>query len=408
MALTDLECKNLKCPEGQAVKKLADGNRLSLWAYPNKRKVWRLEYTYAGKPKTLTIGEYPAVKAAEARREADRARQLIKEGQDPTQKRRLDRLELEHRQATTFEAVADEWMIKKAQEGKWTDESVRIYRSGFKNHLLPHLGPRPIADITPRELLLVVKKIETAGNSYFAGKLLTVTKQLFRYAIQTARREDNPADQLTGALKSHKTKHMSAIPLERLPDFLRALADPATKISLITRYALELQLLTIARPGEIRAAEWSEFDTENARWSIPAEKMKMRVRHQVPLTPQAITILEKLRPITGHGRYLFPKVGDPTSYMCENTLNSAIKKRMAFPGTSHGQRAVASTVLNESGLFREDVIEAALAHSEKNQSRRPYNRAQYWKERVEMAAWWANHLDELRTGAKVLPFGKAA
>ena len=408
MGVTDLECKNLKCPPEQRVKKLVDGNRLALWASPNGKKVWRLTYTYAGKEKTLTIGDYPAIKVGEARREADKARQLIQQGQDPTQKRKLDRIEQQVRQATTFEGVFEEWVEKKLAGKDWTPESARIYRSGFKNHLLSLLGPRPIADITARELLLVVKRIEDAGNVYFANKLLTVTKQLFRYAIQTARRDDNPADQLIGALKSHKTKNMEAIPLTKLPDFLRALDDPATKVSLITRYALELQLLTIARPGEIRAAEWAEIDLEKAEWTIPAERMKMRRMHRVPLAPQSIAILSKLKLITGHGKHLFPKLGDPTSYMCENTLNNAIQKRMGFNGTSHGQRAVASTILNESGLFRQDVIEAALAHVEKNDSRRPYNRAEYWPERVEMAKWWANHLDQLRAGAKILTFEKAA
>lgn len=419
--LTDISCKKARCPAGQTVLKLADGKGLYLWVFPEGRKVWRLRYAYAGREKTLTLGEYPEpVSLAEAREAAADARKTIKAGTDPVQQRRVDKLTAEAAAAATFEAVAREWIAQKIADGEawaaavkangaaagkqhgWTAGTADAALGGFRNHLFPHLGPRPIAEVEARELLAALRIVERSGAVYWANKLRSLLASLFRYAIVTGRCDRNPAADLVGALRKHAEVHQKAIAPDELAAFLRTLHDPLARLHPYTRLALQLLTMTMTRPGEVRAAEWSEFDLEACAWEIPAERMKMRVPHRVPLARQAVEVLRQLQPLSGGGRYLFPKVGDPTACMSDNTMAMAIKARMGFDATAHGMRAVASTILNEAG-WRPEVIEAALSHQDRNDSRRPYNRADYWKERTKMTQWYADHLDAIRTGAKVIP-----
>lgn len=408
---TDTQCRAASCPAGVSVTKHSAGNGLALWAFPDGRKSWRLRYHFGGREKLLTFGDYPAVTLSDARKLADTARDQVKKaGIDPTQKRKIDKMEAETRQGTTFEAVFEEWVAKKVADGKWTASTCRVVRSGFRLHIIPHLGPRPVSAISTQDLMLVFKKAEATGQTYQSNKLLSHTRSLFNYAIRTGRCAISPAAPMAPneTIRGHQVEHMEAIPIDRLPSFLRDLRDPATPLAPLTRYALELQLLTMTRPGETRQAEWSDIDLDSKTWRIRAESMKMKQPHDVPLSDQAIELLERIGRLSGGNRYLFPKNGKPTECMTNNTAARAIRHGMKYAGTAHGLRALGSTILNESGLFRPDVIEAALAHREKDSSRRPYNRAIYWKERVEMLQWWANHLDGLRAGAKVLEFKRIA
>jgi integrase len=408
---TDTQCRATSCAPGQSVTKHSAGNGLALWAFPDGRRSWRLRYHFGGREKLLTFGDYPDVSLSEARKLADAARDQVKKaGIDPTQQRKIDKMEAETRQGTTFEAVFEEWATKKATDGNWTEGTCRVVRSGFRLHLLPHLGPRPISAISTQDLMLVFKKVEATGQTYQSNKLLSLTRSLFNYAIRTGRCTTSPAAPMAPneTIRAHRGEHMVAIPMDQLPAFLRDLRDPATPISPLTRYAIELQLLTLTRPGETRQAEWADIDIENKTWRIRAEHMKMKQPHDVPLSSQAIELLEKIGRISGGRRSLFPKNGKPTECMTDNTAARAIRIGMKYAGTAHGLRAIGSTILNESGLFRPDVIETALAHREKDTSRKPYNRALYWKERTSMLQWWADHLDALRAGAKVLEFKRTA
>jgi len=407
---TDLQCRAARCDPSLSVQKYSAGNGLALWTFPDGRKSWRLRYTFGGREKSLTFGDYPDVTLTDAKKRAITARDQVDACIDPAQQRKIDRMDAETRQGTTFEAVFEEWATKKADDGKWTASTCRVVRSGFRLHILPHLGPRPISAISTQDLMLVFKKAEATGQTYQSNKLLSHTRSLFNFAIRTGRCSISPAAPMAPneTIRAHKGEHMEMIPIDRLPSFLRDLRDPATPLAPLTRYALEWQLLTLTRPGETRQAEWSDIDLENKTWRIRAEHMKMKQPHDVPLPTQAIELLEKIGKLSGGNRHLFPKNGKPTECMTNNTAARAIRHGMKYAGTAHGLRAIGSTILNESGLFRPDVIESALAHRIEDPSRRPYNRAVYWEERVVMLQWWANHLDALRAGANVLIFKRTA
>ncbi|OHX12523.1 integrase [Chromobacterium sphagni] len=388
MPLTDTAIRNAKPREDGKPAKLADGGSLFLWVMPNGAKYWRMAYRFDGKQKTLAFGVYPATSLKDAREKREAARKLLAAGTDPNAAKKEQKRERQLTVENSFEIVAREWYDK--QLPRWTDDhAVRILDS-LKADAFPDLGKLPVSQLTAPIILDTIRKIEKRGAVETAQRVLQRISAVIRYAIQTGRAVYNPATDLTGAIRAKKVEHRPALPRGELREFYRRLA--AEPLYIPTRIAMHLLMLTFVRPGELRAARWEEFDEERAEWRIPAERMKMREPHLVPLSRQALELLKELRPLTGKSALLFPAVTDLKKPMSENTLGYAMG-RMGYKGTAtpHGFRALASTVLNEEG-FDPDIIEKQLAHAERNKVRAAYHRAEYLEERRKMMQWYAEFL----------------
>lgn len=401
MALTDTAIRAAK-PKAKPYK-LGDAQGLFLLVQPSGGRLWRLKYRIAGAEKKLGLGTYPETTLAEARDKRDQARKLIAAGIDPSVEKRRERLRARVSADNTFASVAREYIDKRKREG-WAEATAS--KSEFLlARLSPGIGRLPIADIAPTDILPLLRKIEARGNLETARRTLQFASNVFRYAVATARVGSDPTRDLRGALTAPRTKHHAAI-LEpaRVGELLRAINGYDGHIA--TKLALQLAPHVFVRPGELRQAEWKEFDLAAAVWTLPAAKMKMRRAHHVPLSKQSTALLRALQGITGAGRYVFPSIRTSARPMSENTLNAALR-RLGFTGdemTTHGFRAMASTLLNESGKWSPDAIERALAHSDSDEVRGAYHRGTHWKERVTMAGWWSDHLDALRKGADIVPF----
>jgi integrase len=398
--LTDVRCR--KAQPREKPFKLFDSGGLYLLVSPGgKRKPeglkhWRLKYRVAGKEKLLALGVYPLVSIADARTARDEAKRLLAEGRDPATARRDDKRAALISAAATFEAIAREWVEQ--QRNRWTPDHAERVLDSLVTDVFPAIGFRPIAEITAPELLAVLRKIEARGALEVASRVYQRCGAVFRYAVATGRCERSPVGDLRGALKAPKREHRPALLAADLPEYLRALE--AYDGQLQTKLALKLLALTFVRSGELRGAEWSEFDLEQAEWRIPAERMKMRAAHIVPLSRQALAVLAQLKPLTGQRRFLLPNQHKPDACMSENTMLYALY-RMGYHSraTGHGFRATASTILNEKG-WRADAIERQLAHAEKNKVRAAYHRSEYLPERRKMMQAWADYLDRLASGAK--------
>jgi integrase len=384
MALTDAAIRAAKPQEGRTIK-LSDGSGLQLWVKPTGSKLWNLAYRFGGKQLKLSFGFYPAVTLKEAREQRDAAKRLLALGVDPGQQKKAAALAKTNAEANTFSAIADELLDKKRREAKAERTLGKLeWLLGLAR---PALGPRAIAEITAPEVLSVLRTVEARGRHETAKRLRATIGQVFRYGVATGRAEADPTGALKGALTSPTVQHRAAIVEPKaFGALLRAIATYNGTRE--TRAALELLALTFVRPGELRAAEWTEIDLDAAVWSIPGEKMKMKRPHRVPLAPRAVAILRDLKEITGNGKYLFPSIRSPSRCMSENTINAALR-RLGFGKDEmcgHGFRSAASSMLNESGLWNADAIEAQLAHVEGNSVRRAYHRADYWDERIRMMA----------------------
>jgi len=398
MALTDFAIRNAK-PSNKP-QKLADGGNLHLLVTPAGGKLWRFNYRFLGKQKTVSLGPYPEVTLAMARGRMLDSKKLLASGRDPSVQAKLAKIARAMTAANTFNAVADEYLEKYEKEGR--AEATIVKARWLIDFAREGIGLRPISEVKPMEVLSVLRKVERRGRLDTARRLRSTISCVFRYAIATGRAEQDPTYALRGALIAPRTTPRAAITSpEALGGLLRAIeghdGQPTTKA------ALQLLALLFPRPGELRLAEWSEFDLENAIWTIPAQHTKMRRSHRVPLPSQALVILRKLRGMTGYSRLVFHSVRSAREPMSENTLNAALR-RLGYSKhemTSHGFRATASTLLNESGKWNPDAIERQLAHIEANDVRRTYARSEYWNERVEMSQWWANYVDELRDGTKL-------
>jgi integrase len=410
MPLSDVQIRNAQ-PRDKPFK-LADSAGLFLLVQPTGGKLWRLKYRIAGREKKLSLGRYPDVTLSEARKVRDHARQIVAEGRDPSLEKQRRKARSLISSEATFDAVAREYIAHKCKPSKdrWAD-ATRIKNEWLHAQLGPSLGRMPVADIEALDALGALRKIEARGKLESARKAKSFASAVFRYAIATGRLASDPTRDLRDALLSPEVKHHAAIlqPTE-LGALLRAIDGYTGNAS--TLMALRLAPHVFQRPGELRHAEWSEFDLEAAVWTIPAEKMKMRRAHTVPLSKQALAILSEARAISApDDRYVFPSVRTPARPISENTLNAALR-RLGYSketATAHGFRSTASTLLNESAKWSPDAIERALAHGDKDQVRAAYNRGQHWSERVAMAQWWSDYLDTLRDGGKVLPFaGKGA
>lgn len=403
MALTDTRARNAK--PGPKPSKLADGKGLFLLVHPNGSKYWRLKYRLAGKEKLLAIGVYPETTLAHARELAAAARKLIKAHRDPVAERQAERARAAVSTATTFEGVAREWMA--SRNDKWAPSYAEKVEAILATNLFPRIGRQPITSITAPMLLGALRPIEARGALEVAARARRWAGEVFRYAIATGRATDDPAAVLKGALKTGQPKHYPALRRDELGDFLRKLTEYPGRPE--TRLAVQLLMLTFVRPGELRAAQWPEFDLDGAEWRIPAARMKGRIEHVVPLSRQGLAVLRELQALTGHSDYLFPSDRARVPFISENTINKAIDV-LGYKGrvVGHGFRATASTILNESGRFPPDAIERQLAHSERNRIRAAYHRAEYLAERRQMMQHWANLLDACRGGAEVIALAQRA
>lgn len=399
MPLTDIEIRTAKAAEKP--RKLFDGGGLFLRVDTNGSKLWRLAFRYDGKEKSLSFGGYPEISLSDARKHREEAKALLASGIDPSQQKRIDKLTKSISNATTFEVIAEEYIEKLVRDGRSSRTTEKLkWLFSLAN---PFIGKRPISEIKPAEVLAILKKAEARGNLETAKRLRGTIGAVFRYAIASARAESDPTVALKGAISAPIVTHRAAItdPVA-FGGLLRAIeafdGQPATLA------ALRLLPLVFTRPSELRLAEWHEFDLDKAVWTIPPKRTKMRREHQVPLARQALAILKGLHAITEQGVLVFPGIRTAQRPISENTLNAALR-RMGYDKeevTSHGFRATASTLLNESGKFSPDAIERALAHQDPDAVRRAYARGAFWQERVTMAQWWADHLDMLRKGAVIV------
>lgn len=381
--------------------KLTDGAGLYLLVKPNGRKLWRLNYAYLGKQRTLSFGAWPDVGLADARERRDEVRKLIAAGLDPSHEAKLAEARAKLSEENSFKLVAEEWVAKQEREGMSEVTLSKIRWLLAKAY--PRIGSRPVAKITPQEALAVLRSIEATGRYESARRMRSVLGRVFRYAIATTRAEMDPSRDLRGALTVPKAKHLAAITTPKGAGELMRAIEGYTGHA-ITLFGLRLSAHLFVRPGELRQAEWSEFDFDRSVWNIPEQKMKMRRPHRVPLSTQVIALFEQLWELTGTGRYCFPSFRSPLRPMSENTVNAALRA-LGFSQeemTAHGFRAMAATLLNETGKFNPDAIERQLAHMETNAIRRAYTRGEYWDERVRMMQYWSNQLDEMRDGARVL------
>lgn len=393
MALTDTAIRNSK-PKAKPYK-VADTQGLYLLVNPRGSKLWRLKYRMNGVERKLALGSYPEITLAEARAARDAARRQVAHAIDPNSAKRQARIEASIRASNSFSSVAEELIEKKTREGlaEPTLEKMRW----FVKLLGTDFGKRPITEITPQELLHELRKHERRGRLETANLLRSFASRVFRYAVATARAERDPAQLLIGALTTAKVKHFPAITdPATFGALLRAIEDYQGDPAVM--YALKLTPHVFQRPGEIRQLEWKEVNFEKAVWIIPEEKMKMRQPHSVPLSRQALALLSKMRSLSGSGRYAFPSIRTLARPISDNTINAALR-RMGYSKdqmTAHGFRTSASSLLNESGKWNPDAIERALAHMVAGSVRRIYNQSAYWGERIEMAQWWSDYLDQLR------------
>jgi len=396
MKLSDAKLRTLTQPG-----KHFDGGGLYLELTRAGGRYWRLKYRFGGKENRLALGVYPAVSLKEARERAADAHQILAAGLDPSAERKADKARAEHEAVNTLEAVAADWMAHQAP--RWEPQTAQAIAQSLRTYIFPALGRRSLAGITPREVMRAVQAVEATGAGDTAGRVLQRVKAIYRWAVTQDRIESNPMVDLvsTEVLKPRTVTHRLALPERELPAFLAKLDGYDGEAA--TAHALRLLMLTAVRPGELRGARWAEFDLRGALWVIPAERMKMRAEHRVPLSRQALAVLRAMQPLTGDRELVFPSPSYPGKPLSENTFNSAMA-RMGYKGiaTAHGFRALLSTAANEAG-WDGDVIERQLAHIERNKVRAAYHRSTYTKERARLMQWWADWLDAHRHGAKVIP-----
>jgi integrase len=395
MALTDTAIRNAKPKEKPY--KVADSQGLYLLVNPRGSKLWRVKYRINGAERKLALGAYPEITLAEARTARDAARRQLAHAVDPNVAKRQARIEASMRAGNSFASVAEELIAKREKEGV-SPRTLEKYTWLLKL-LGPDFGRRPVAEITPAELLHELKHHERRGRLETAKRMRSFASRVFRYAAATTRAERDPAQLLLGALIQPRVKHFAAITEPTaFGGLLRAIEDYSGDPAVM--HALKLTPHLFQRPGELRQMEWAEINFEKAVWTLPSDKMKMRQPHAVPLSRQALAILKSMQGLTGKGKYVFPSVRTRARPISENTVTAALR-RMGYTKeqmTTHGFRTSASSLLNESGKWNPDAIERALAHMVSGEIRRIYNQSAYWAERVAMAQWWSDYLDELREG----------
>lgn len=390
MALTDIQVKNAKA-DGKS-RKLSDERGLYLYISVAGGKSWRFDYDFFGKRKTLTIGPYPTVGLADARRARDEAKRKLADGFDPSLAKKREQLAVKAAAGNTFSVIVNEF-IEKLKRDKRAEPTI-IKNKWMLTDLAEKLGPYPVSQITARDVLAVLTSIERSGRVESALATRAAIGRVFRYAIATARAENDPTSALRGALQRHiPVSHAALTTKAEIGGLMRAIYGYEGWPSLVA--ALKIQALCFARPGETRSMTWTEVDFDRAIWTIPAEKTKMRREHFVPLSKQAVEVLMEMKELFGDKSFVFPSMMSGKKILSENSMNSALRRMgvTEHQHTAHGFRSSASSILNESGEFSADAIEAQLAHVDTRSVRRIYNRATYWDERVKMMQFWADLLD---------------
>lgn len=405
MALTDTAIRTAKAKAKSY--RLSDSAGLYLEVSTAGGKLWRLKYRFAGKEKRLALGIYPDTSLKEAREKRDSARKLLGTGIDPSAFRKAAKAVGVELTTNTFEAIARQWFSLRST--KWVSSHADKVINRLERDVFPWLGQKPIKSITRKDVLTSLQRVVDRGAVESARRAGFNMAQIFQFAIDNELADRNPAANLGGALPSVETKHRAAITnTKEIGGLLRAI--DGYQGSIVTKSALRLAPLVFVRPIELRSAEWNEIDLESARWTIPAEKMKMRESHIVPLSQQAIAVLKDLQPVTGNGRYVFPSAQSPKRAMSNNAVLSALR-RMGYAKdemSGHGFRAMARTVLDEVLHFRPDYIEHQLAHAVRDPNGRAYNRTSHLAERKAMMQQWADYLETLKQGGNVVPLKQKA
>lgn len=371
--------------------KLADGAGLYLEVVPSGSRYWRMKYRFNGKEKRMAFGVYPAVSLAQARALRDEAKKKLAEGIDPSFAKKEEKLVRDVQLNNTFQEVALEWHGTKVS--RWSEGYASDIIEAFNKDIFPYIGQQPVNEIKPLVLLNVLRRMESRGATEKAKKVRQRCCEVFRYAIVTGRAEYNPAADLTSAMSGHESKHYPFLTVEELPDFFKALSGNTG--SPLVVLAARLLILTGVRTGELRGAFWSEFELEKAVWEIPAERMKMKRPHLVPLSTQALEIVQQLKVMTGQYPLVFPGRNDPRKTMSEASINQVFK-RIGYTGkvTGHGFRHTMSTILHEEG-FNTAWIETQLAHVDKNAIRGTYNHALYLEGRRKMMQWYGEFIESM-------------
>jgi integrase len=410
LPLSDIQVKNAK-PTSKNFK-LSDGKGLYLLVTAAGGKLWRFNYRFIGKNKTLALGSYPEVTLAEARKRRDDARQLVANDVDPGEFKKQLRAENLECAANTVELVAGRWLA--LQEGVLSPVTVNMIGRRIKNDICPSIGKVPISELKAKDILeKVLRPIEARGTLETAHRVRGVISQIMRYGVASGLCERDATTDLRGAIKPVQRKHHAAFDSDGIPNAVKVggllRAIDGFDGSAVVKCALRLHPLVATRPGELRHAEWSEVDLETSTWSIPAGRMKMKSAHIVPLSPQAVEILRELCTLTGAGRFLFPSTRSTARPISDNTLNAALR-RLGYSNdefVSHGWRAVFRTLADEVLQARVDIIEAQLAHQVKDALGRAYNRTSFLKERRELMNTWSKYLDGLNAEKKVIQLHKA-
>ena len=392
--LTDVSVRNAKA--GEKIRKLSDSHGLQMWVMPSGSKLWRYAFRFDGKQKVLALGTYPTVSLLEARKRRDLAVEQRFSGEDPSHVRKVERLTKDVRRGNTFRIVAEEWITKNEREGRASSTISKV--RWLLDFAYPLLGDRPIAAVSAQEILVALQKVEARGTLETARRMRSTIGAVFRYAVATARAETDPTFALRGALIAPKVTHRAAITdAKKVGELLRAIDGFEGRPS--TKAALAIAPHIFVRPGELRKMEWTEVNFEDSVWILPADKTKMRRPHAVPLSTQAQAILRDLHRISGDGKLAFPCNRSAHRPLSDNSMNAALR-RLGYSKeemSPHGFRALASSLLNESGLWHPDAIERQLGHVESDNVRRAYARGEHWAERVRMMQWWSNFLDDLKS-----------
>jgi integrase len=402
--LKALQIKSRKDPG-----RLSDGQGLFFEITETGVKRWIYCYKIQGKSGKYTVGRYPDLSLQDARREHQEARKHVQQGFNPAKERKKKKQAVvaesqlaKRRRVNSFKNIACEWVDQ--QKGGWSNSHAEAVISTLEINVFPHIGEESVETVSPPDILIILRLIEKRGSLEIARKVLQRTTAVFRYAIQTGRATYNPAADMKGVLKSRPVQHMPSV---RDKDLSKLLKDITAnqKLHITTKLCLHFVALCGCRPGEARLAQWFEVDLEAKEWTIPAERMKMRRTHVVPLSEQAIAVLVRAERIFGTETFLFPSVRDLKKPMSDNAMSKALRD-MGYKGkaTPHGFRASFSTMAYESGKFNSEVIEKALAHEEKNKIKGAYNRAEYLIQRRELLQWWGNKLQSLEFGAEVTQF----
>ncbi len=392
MKLNDKACKNKK-PTDKPVK-MADGGGLFLLVQPNGKKYWRMKYRYMNKERLLSFGEYPLVSLADARNKREEAKKLLLEKIDPSEQKKQDKRQKEIEAENSFKAIALEW--HKNQSELWSDSHAKYTLRRLEQNIFPSFGNKPIITIEAPEILDTLKKVQDRGANEMATRLRSICSQVFRYGIVTGRASRNPAQDIHGALKPYKKSHFASIEINEIPEFLKTLNKNDARLYKHTQLAVKMLMLTFVRTSEMIEATWDEFDLENAQWFIPAERMKMKQPHIVPLSTQVLDILLELKALSPNSDYIFPSQFGHKKHMSNNTILKALE-RMGYKGkmTGHGFRALAMSAIKEKLNYRHEVVDRQLAHAPRSKVDRAYDRAKFLDDRVIMMQEWADYLEKL-------------